>query len=275
MTFRLVGAMLLLILWMNPAGARECDFSDREMVEARLISNEAFLAAGRGAVAIGEGQCSRSTNRCERYLLISQCETVTYAHPGSDALNPLSVVLLNSDRDCEGASCADSFLSAAMLFEPDQRYRAEVEFIRNDSSRWTSTELVKTFGGYKQAISRPQSIVEILTLITADNSKLRDLVSAGVLWHSSFVAKHGWFGRLVLTWAMRDRVLWSSDVERCGADCAIKLFLIKFEEAQGEPSSLLRISGNMAGREGMLLRTHADTDEPSYNRTVEFRFANR
>lgn len=274
MASRLLGPVLLLLVWVGLASARECDFSSREKIETALVAEEIFLAAGRGTVAIREGQCSRAED-CDRYLIISQCGSITYAHPGVDATNPLSLVFLNSVEDCEQAACADTFLSAAMIFGPDERYRPEIEFIRNDSLRWASTAGVDTRGGYNRAVSQPRSITDLLALIVADNSRFRDLVDRGVAWHSSFRIDRPWSDGTVSTWDMRDRVLWAADVERCGAQCAMKLFLTKFEEAQGKPSSLLRISGRMGSREGMLLRTHAEVDGSPYDRMIEFHFVNR
>lgn len=272
MEFRLIAALILVFASSSLAKARDCDFSDRQAVEAALVSHSGFSSAGRGALAIGEGKCSRITNQCERYLFIGHCDSVTYAHPPGDARNPLSLVFLNGSGDCLSALCADSFLSAAMIFPPNSRYRPAVEFIRNDSVRWQWTSGANTTGGYAKAISWPQAIVDHLQRLTDPQSTPRGLIDLGLLWHSSFVQGSNWRPRTVQTWETRDRVVWKNDLERCAADCTMKLFLIKFEEAPGVPTSLLRISGNMAAHEAMMLRTHAEVDGAPYDRTVEFHF---
>lgn len=270
MLTRIVAIVLAGLLSINAATAHDCDFSTRAAVEAALIDYDAFLAQGRAEVAIGEGRCTRITNICDRYLVITPCDSVTYAHPGNDALNPLSIVFKNGEEGCAELACEDTFLSAAMIFEPDERYRPAVELIRNDSARWQRTDGVDTRFGFDKTISAASQLQKLLDTITAPDSKMRTLVDMGLPWHSSFTRRPEGAEDYVKTWAYRDSVVMAQDVAACGGRCAMKLFLIKFQEADASPSSALRISGNMVKYEHMVLHTAARAVTSPYDRTISF-----
>lgn len=265
--------LVILVIGLLHAGlahARDCDFSSRAVVEAALVSHDDFIAQGRGAVAIGEGKCARLSNVCDKYLPVTRCDAVTYAHPGDNALNPLSIVFNNGSEGCAVVACADTFLSAAMIFEPDERYRPTVELIRNVSPRWQRTEGVDTRFGFNELVSRRLKIETFLKTITAEGGRQRHLVDIGLPWHSSFTRHLVGVDDYVETWRSRDIVVMARDVARCDARCSMKLFLLKFQESDGAPSTLLRLNGYMVKYEHMVLRTAAAAEDSPYNRELRF-----
>ncbi len=229
------------------------------------------MAKERGAIAITEGRCGAADNICERYIVISHCDAVTYAHPPGNATRPLSIAFNTVLDSCEGSAvCSDTVLHAAMVLGNVPEWQPSLDVMRNPSSRWRRTLGVDATGYYFKTVPGTSAVRIVLERLLDPAASSRALVDLGLTWHSSYLRSDS--ETPVLTWSSRQRVLDTGDLARCAQGCSMKLFLIKFEESVDMPSSALRFSGNMLTFPSMQLRTWADAFNSVYDRRVDFTF---
>ena len=227
-----IAALLLCLLAAGDAMAQPvCDLRD----EVAFPAVKDFGARPKGALGLGQS-CEDGT--CDSYIDVTPCERVLYplARSGQSARIHMAVsITSNCGPDCK---LVDSVFAASLLYRHEgstDPIAPFAELIRNPSPRWT---LYQNSRLSKDACCLGVIEPELFaTAQTGSNSPWEFFRQTGKRWHSAFVA----VGRGTMeTWTFRS--FFTNALERCGADCSIKAFLLRFTDAiraEAAPKPLL------------------------------------
>ena len=260
-----LSALFFVLFTIAAAAQPVCDLVDQAAHER--IGPDQFFAMPRGTIALG-GSCDEGSKLCQRYIDISNCSQVSYPLAESGRTGRLFVAINTVSTCIEDCDLVDSFLAAGLLFDhadtPDD-FDLFADLTRNASQRW---EAYRRAALARQACCDGNILPRLFAEAQSESSDPADFVPrTGKYWHSVF--EHA-VRQNVLTWSYRD--FFRRALDRCGADCSIKAYLLKFQEraaADGaRPSSPLLFSANVMSFQAVRLQTMAPFGDEVYENDV-------